>query len=148
MAEEGGGREIRPIVGNPYFHFVVTEGGKRAVVVPKKISDLLPCSAVQVSVACGGKWWRMTYQGNWYFKRIQDGWPKFVDDNRIRVGDACVFEVLDRGSRGTKVKFAVQILRGNVAGRVGGRRASTSREVLPAIGNGQGTDPNDPIILG
>ena len=52
----------------------------------------------------------MSYNGaSGRFKRFI-GWRAFIDDNNVKVGDACVFELMECCS--TKLVFRVQILRG------------------------------------
>lgn len=44
-------------------------------------------------------------------KRFDYSWRQFVDDNHLKTGDACVFELIECLS--SKVTFKVQILRGD-----------------------------------
>ena len=39
-------------------------------------------------------------------------WKEFVDDNNLKVGDGCVFELMECSS--TKLVFKAQILRGDI----------------------------------
>jgi hypothetical protein len=40
-----------------------------------------------------------------------NGWGNFVKDNNLKLGDACVFELMEHSK--DKIVFEVQILRGN-----------------------------------
>jgi hypothetical protein len=40
-----------------------------------------------------------------------NGWGNFVKDNNLKLGDACVFELMEHSK--DKIVFQVQILRGN-----------------------------------
>ena len=62
-------------------------------------------------LTCRGKNWEMSYNGaSGRFKRFI-GWRAFIDDNNVKVGDACVFELMECCS--TKLVFRVQILKGD-----------------------------------
>jgi hypothetical protein len=55
----------------------------------------------------------MSYCGDTRLKRLDGAWADFAVDNRLRVGDACVFELLSGGGvAGQELVFEVQVLRG------------------------------------
>ena len=45
-------------------------------------------------------------------KRFDINWRKFADDNSLKIGDGCVFELEECTS--TKLVFRVQILKGDI----------------------------------
>ena len=55
----------------------------------------------------------MKYSGHLALKRINSGWREFALDNHLKVGDGCVYELMDS----EKLKFRVQILSGEVPPR-------------------------------
>lgn len=44
------------------------------------------------------------------YARVYDGWKAFVRENRVKVGDACVFELINKG-RTRNATFKVGIYR-------------------------------------
>uniref|UniRef100_A0A2P2JG75 TF-B3 domain-containing protein n=1 Tax=Rhizophora mucronata TaxID=61149 RepID=A0A2P2JG75_RHIMU len=79
--------------------------------VPVKLSAVLPSRVVPAFITYRGKKWRMVFHGEYKCKRMHSGWGKFVIDNKLKVGDACVFELLECSSQ--KITFRAQILRGD-----------------------------------
>ena len=65
-------------------------------------------------------------------KKFDTSWRSFVDDNNLKVGDACVFELEENNSK--SIVFKVQILRGDIP-----------PELLPKIP--VGTSIESPIII-
>lgn len=53
----------------------------------------------------------MNYCGDTKVKRFDTAWAHFAADNRLRFGDACVFELVS-GAGGRELVFEVQVLRG------------------------------------
>ena len=45
-------------------------------------------------------------------KRFDSSWKTFVIDNNLKVGDGCVFELMELSEE--KLKFRAQILRGDI----------------------------------
>ncbi|PON54057.1 B3 DNA binding domain containing protein [Parasponia andersonii] len=66
---------------------------------------------VVLSVPNGRSWYaelRMTPPGFSYsVARLCKGWPEFVNDNNLKVGDVCIFKLLDRD----EISFEVSIVR-------------------------------------
>ncbi|KAI8545643.1 hypothetical protein RHMOL_Rhmol07G0055700 [Rhododendron molle] len=95
--------------------------------LPVKIVRALPSSSVPVILSYCGKNWDMVYLGGHSLKRIDSGWKTFAHDNDIKVGDACVFELMESSS--DVFKFRVQILRGDfppeLEERVNGETSNT-----------------------
>lgn len=83
------------------------------MVLPSKAHQLLPCAMVSLVLTHGGKKWEMVYHGdNCGQKRFDTKWRNFVIDNDLKVGDACLFEIVESDIR--MVHIAVHILRGDV----------------------------------
>jgi hypothetical protein len=63
----------------------------------------------------GDKSWEMTYNGAKRLKLVdRHSWKAFVDDNNLKAGDGCIFELTGCDSNSTNVLFMVQILRGDI----------------------------------
>ncbi|KAG6400557.1 hypothetical protein SASPL_137397 [Salvia splendens] len=51
---------------------------------------------IRISLMHGDKQWQMMYHGNDSRPRFEcAGWKKFVNDNNLAEGDACIFEVME-----------------------------------------------------
>lgn len=61
-----------------------------------------------------GKSWEMTWNGSHKTTKslCRKSWKAFIDDNNLKVGDGCVFELTECNS--TRLIFRVQILRGDI----------------------------------
>ncbi|GAB2291290.1 hypothetical protein Dimus_025549 [Dionaea muscipula] len=108
--------EIEPLTGKPCVHLILSRTHVKPhfqMIVPAKMARHLPHAVVPVIVTTNGRSWEMTYDGQGpqrSHKKFMAGWKAFVEDNRIELGDACVFEILESSSKAVKLK--VQILRG------------------------------------
>ncbi|KAJ7950649.1 B3 domain-containing protein [Quillaja saponaria] len=81
--------------------------------IPVKIQQILPCTKIPTVLSYRGKKWKMLYNGkNVKHKRFDGSWRTFVNDNKLKVGDACVFELMEKSEKG--LNFRVQILRGDI----------------------------------
>ncbi|KAA0049060.1 B3 domain-containing protein [Cucumis melo var. makuwa] len=84
-----------------------------AAVLPAKFHSILPAIVIPAVLLCRGKKWKIDYYGNRRGKALDSKqWRKFVNDNCLKSGDACVFELLECSS--SILKFRVQILRGDI----------------------------------
>uniref|UniRef100_A0A803ML07 TF-B3 domain-containing protein n=1 Tax=Chenopodium quinoa TaxID=63459 RepID=A0A803ML07_CHEQI len=94
--------EIEPLSGNPMFH-----------TIPAAIAHILPHKTAPVTLTRGKKSWETTYFGRHpTHKRFElSSWKEFVVDNKLRVGDVCIFERMTLGDEALKLK--VQVLRGD-----------------------------------
>ena len=89
-------------------------------------------------LCCGGKSWITSYCGDTKLKRLDAAWADFVVDNRLLVGDACVFELVSGGGiTGEELVFEVQVLRG------GGMPGATDKGVTAD----KGATADDPIVI-
>ncbi|WOL18282.1 B3 domain-containing protein [Canna indica] len=104
---------ISPLSGKPFFSSVMSKSHVQAphqLVLPRSIWPFLPSNRVHSTLCCQGKKWEMTYFGYQRQKRFDAGWKHFVMDNNLKIGDGCVFELMDDKN----LKFKVQILRGDL----------------------------------
>ncbi|XP_042016067.1 B3 domain-containing protein Os04g0386900-like [Salvia splendens] len=63
---------------------------------PTHILPKLPGAKVPLALRHGDKQWQMMYHGNDSRPRFEcAGWKKFVNDNNLAEGDACIFEVME-----------------------------------------------------
>ncbi|TKY58958.1 hypothetical protein E2542_SST16033 [Spatholobus suberectus] len=108
--------ELKPLSGKPYCHNVLSSSnlGPRFHMGPSINLRLeLPSNTVPTILNYWGKSWDMVYYGHSKQQIFNTtGWKKFAVDNCLRVGDACIFELME--SSDEKVIFEVQILRGDI----------------------------------
>lgn len=81
-------------------------------VLPAHFTRILPNKTLPVSLTCSGKKWEMIYlgKGSRINKFGPTGWKTFVVDNMLKVGDFCVFELMENSD--VALNFKVRILRG------------------------------------
>lgn len=101
--------------------------------LPVKINTVLPPLVIPTSLTYMGKEWHMKYHGQCKCRSrwLDCGWKKFAADNNLKVGDVCVFELLECSRK--QLKFRVQILRGDIPAE------------LPCKTNGESVDT--PLII-
>ncbi|KAJ1386741.1 DNA-binding barrel domain superfamily [Sesbania bispinosa] len=109
---------VKPLSGKPYYHVVLSKShvSPPYVMGPSaKLYSKLPSQVVPTVLKYGGKSWKMTYNGQSTDRKrfTCKGWGKFVEDNCLKVGDACIFELMEKSTE-EKVIFQVQILRGDL----------------------------------
>lgn len=80
-------------------------------VIPKSFYAELPAATLPVVLSCGNKSWAVSYLGDCKQRRFDSRWRNFAVDNHLKVGDACIFELMDSGK---SLKFKVQILDGSI----------------------------------
>ncbi|KAG6397532.1 hypothetical protein SASPL_143701 [Salvia splendens] len=67
---------------------------------PSHILPKLPDVKVPLVVRHGDKQWQMMYIGDEKRPRLESGgWRRFVNDNDLKEGDACVFEVMESSTQ-------------------------------------------------
>ncbi|GJN33630.1 hypothetical protein PR202_gb22250 [Eleusine coracana subsp. coracana] len=102
-------------------------------VVPKSLAPFLPPSTVPATLTWRGRSWDMRFTGGRQIQRLEAGWRGFALDNGLRLGDGCVFELLDGAAGGGTVKFIVQVLRADIPPaireRAGGYTSSSPIEI-------------------
>ncbi|XP_073274824.1 B3 domain-containing protein Os11g0197600-like [Primulina huaijiensis] len=69
---------------------------------------MLPYGKNSLILVCEGKTWPVNYIRGKEKATLTSGWRNFVEDNDIKVGDACVLEVVER----INLTFNVIIFRG------------------------------------
>ncbi|XP_010056520.2 B3 domain-containing protein Os04g0386900 [Eucalyptus grandis] len=115
-----------PLSGKPFFDVILTKSHVQPrynLFIPSRMHSLLPSQDTQTVLAYKDKTWNvMLYTKT---KRFDYSWKQFVDDNHLKAGDACVFELMECLS--TKVTFKVQILRSDfpaeLLGKISGETA-------------------------
>ncbi|KAL3624571.1 hypothetical protein CASFOL_031239 [Castilleja foliolosa] len=75
--------------------------------LPANWLPMLPNEVVPVVLKHGGKSWTVHYIP--IRPRFDSKWKNFVVDNELKIGDACVFEFIDRSPKNPT--FKVHILR-------------------------------------
>ncbi|KAL1540010.1 B3 domain-containing protein-like protein isoform X1 [Salvia divinorum] len=116
--EEGnkGGAGCSSLSGNKDFFDVILSKTHIApphyLRPPIHIHPKLPSAAVPLVLrnADSDKQWQTVYFGNHERPRFEfSGWKRFVNDNNLKEGDACIFEVMESTSQ--ILKLDVIILR-------------------------------------
>ncbi|KMZ57809.1 B3 domain-containing protein [Zostera marina] len=107
---------VVPLSGNPFFTCIVTKSNIKSpfqLVIPRSFQDYLPPTTVPTTLFCRNGIWELNYFGDkGRLKRFDQGWKTFALENDLKIGDACVFELLQSGE--DLLIFAVQILDGTV----------------------------------
>lgn len=63
-------------------------------VIPVRFHRHLPETRAPAVLMCRGRSWTVSYCGVGKWKRLQGAWRDFARDNGLRLGDACVFELV------------------------------------------------------
>ncbi|WVZ85313.1 hypothetical protein U9M48_032257 [Paspalum notatum var. saurae] len=106
---------VLPLLGKPYFSCVLCKSHVHQpfqVVVPRSLAPFLPATTVPAAVTRRGRRWGMRFTGGRQIQRLEAGWRAFAVDNGLRLGDGCVFELVDGRPEG--VVFRVQVLRADI----------------------------------
>jgi len=69
--------------------------------IPSRLHSHLPGSRIPAVLLFGNQSWAVTYCGELKCKKLGPGWRDFVVANRLRIGDACVFELITPAAGGT-----------------------------------------------
>jgi hypothetical protein len=85
-------------------------------VVPKSLAPFLPGTTVPATVTWHGRSWEMRFTGGRQIQRLEAGWRGFALDNGLKLGDGCVFELVD--GRAERVVFRVQVLRADIPAEI------------------------------
>ncbi|XP_044483280.1 B3 domain-containing protein Os04g0386900-like isoform X2 [Mangifera indica] len=91
------GQEFWPLSGKPYFHVVLSKSNLKPsyhLTVSAEIQKVVPSLEIPTLLIFKDNEWQMVYQGQSKHKKF-DGWKSFAMDNKLEIGDACVFELLD-----------------------------------------------------
>lgn len=134
-----------------FFSFLFPQSGTHArrstpyclfQVIPVRFHRHLPEARAPAVLLCRDRSWTVSYAGVGKWKRLQGAWRDFARDNGLRLGDACVFELLVPSTVATQgdgdgskdqgeVVFRVQVLRGG----------------LPAEITSRGATSDDPLVI-
>lgn len=131
------GWETTPLSGNPFFTIVMSRTQVQkpfSLCMPARFHHRLPKARTATVLLCRGKSWTVNYCGDLKLKRFDMAWMDFAVDNRLRVGDACVFELMTgTGSEGNNkegMTFQVQILRGGLPEEVTSKGATSDEPIV------------------
>ncbi|XP_068649551.1 B3 domain-containing protein Os04g0386900-like [Aristolochia californica] len=105
--------DIVPLTGKPYFSFIIAKshiGPYYNLELPLRGRCWFPTSEIPITLFRGTKTWKGYYYGDRKFKKFDPSWKDFVRDNKLEVGDACLFELMDV----EKGEIKVQILRADI----------------------------------
>ncbi|XP_076906202.1 B3 domain-containing protein Os04g0386900-like [Bidens hawaiensis] len=100
--------------GKPYFYVVIAKSKTKRFQLnfPPELSDKLPNATVPAQIFCRDKVWDLVYIGDQVTKKFGlESWGKFMSENNVTAGDACVFELIEGDTKSSVVKFKVQILK-------------------------------------
>ncbi|KAJ4951332.1 hypothetical protein NE237_028164 [Protea cynaroides] len=108
--------EFVPLSGKAYFHCIIAKSHLKPsyqLELPVRMCSILPSSLVPVVLTRKNRNWEMQYYGNKRKHRCFDiGWRSFAIDNKLKIGDGCVFDLMECSSE--IVKFRIQILNGEI----------------------------------
>ncbi|KAI3703575.1 hypothetical protein L1987_73762 [Smallanthus sonchifolius] len=106
-----------PLSGKPYFYVVLRNSHLAKTYrmnIPRNLAEKLPVARVPAKIVYRGKVWDLLYLGDQGITNCRlenQTWAKFVTDNNLEVGDACVFELMEGNSNSKSIKFKLQILK-------------------------------------
>ncbi|XP_051146656.1 B3 domain-containing protein Os06g0112300-like [Andrographis paniculata] len=101
--------------GKPFFDINITRSHTCPhynLVFPARIYRKLPRATVPAVLRYKCKNWRVSYQGCLSYPRLDGGWRIFANENKLAVGDVCIFEVM--ASSEVSIKFKVHVLKNEV----------------------------------
>ncbi|KAL8229348.1 hypothetical protein R6Q57_014248 [Mikania cordata] len=112
MAKPHGDAECWPLSGKPYFYAVIDKLKHYQPIIPQEPSERLPTTTISAKIVYRGKVWDLLYLGGEVTKRLgMESWGKFMTENNITVGNACVFELMEGSSKSRVIVFKVQVLK-------------------------------------
>ncbi|KAL8457619.1 hypothetical protein ACS0TY_035473 [Phlomoides rotata] len=76
--------------------------------MPTHMVPFLPRATVPVVHSYGGKNRNLSYNGDYKPPKFDRQWKIFVAENHLKIGDACVFELME--NNGKNLRFKVHIL--------------------------------------
>ncbi|XP_021758828.1 B3 domain-containing protein Os06g0112300-like [Chenopodium quinoa] len=108
--------EIEPLSGYPMFHVTLYKSHVSSpyqLTIPAESAHILPHKTATVTLTRGKKSWKTTYFGSHPTHKRFDfsSWKEFAVDNNLKVGDVCIFELIELSGEALKLK--VQVLRGD-----------------------------------
>ncbi|KAK9064365.1 hypothetical protein SSX86_015747 [Deinandra increscens subsp. villosa] len=107
-----GDAEFWPLSGKPYFYAVIDKSKRFQLNIPRELTDELPSTTVPAKIVYREKVWDVLYLGGHVTKTFGIKlWSRFMIENNVTVGDACVFELMEGSAKSQVVKFKVQVLK-------------------------------------
>ncbi|XP_057800440.1 B3 domain-containing protein Os04g0386900-like [Salvia miltiorrhiza] len=92
----------------PFFDVILKELDICNLIVPKHMFRKLPRDVVPMVLTHGGKKWNMSYNGKVKQHKFEStGWRNFVADNNLECGDACIFELMESGPKGVRLRVVI-----------------------------------------
>ncbi|XP_004307181.1 PREDICTED: B3 domain-containing protein Os04g0386900-like [Fragaria vesca subsp. vesca] len=93
------GDEFWPLSGRPYFDIILTKSHVKPIYqmeIPTTLDPNLPAgTSVPMVLSFGENSWEMTYNETKRLKLVdRHSWKAFVDDNSLKAGDGCIFELM------------------------------------------------------
>uniref|UniRef100_A0A0A9CYZ3 TF-B3 domain-containing protein n=1 Tax=Arundo donax TaxID=35708 RepID=A0A0A9CYZ3_ARUDO len=133
--------EVTSLSGDhPFFTTVMSRSQVQKpfqLVIPTRFLRHLPEARAPGVLLYGGRSWTVTYCGDLKCKKLGSEWRDFAVDNRLRIGDACVFELMATQAEGeTKnsqemgLVFRVQVLRGDLPEEITSRGATSDEPMV------------------
>ncbi|XP_020241961.1 B3 domain-containing protein Os04g0386900-like [Asparagus officinalis] len=129
--------EVGPLSGNPFFTCILMKTQVEPpyqLSVPRAFHPFLPSSDVPVILSIKTNTWKVRYLGDRSIRRFDgNGWKLFAVDNKLRIGDGCVFELMDKKN----LRLEIKILNGQVPDMFARTRVRSSESVRC----------NEPIVI-
>ncbi|KAF8775802.1 hypothetical protein HU200_004190 [Digitaria exilis] len=132
--------EVTPLTGdNPFFTTIIskTHVQRFLLTIPGRVQCHLPETRVPATLVCRGRSWPASYCGDLKVKKIDvAAWKDFAVDNGLRVGDACVIELITPAAEavtegdGKVVEFRVQVLRGGLPEEITSKGATSDEPLV------------------
>ncbi|KAJ1258163.1 hypothetical protein BS78_10G053500 [Paspalum vaginatum] len=129
--------EVAPLSGdNPFFTVVMSRTQVQypfQLAIPVRFHRHLPEARAAAVLRYCGRSWTVSYGGDCKFKSFNVAWRDFALGNGLRVGDACVFELIvpsagteqsECGGSSKELVFRVQVLRGGLPEEITSRGAT------------------------
>ncbi|RWV96978.1 hypothetical protein GW17_00040266 [Ensete ventricosum] len=118
-----------PLSGKPFFSIIMSKTQVQRpyqLSIPKIFWPHLPNTCVALTLHFKKKIWEMRYNGDQAQRRFDSGWKHFANDNNLKIGDCCFFELMDDKN----FTFRVQLLRGELPAECRNNGLSSDRPIL------------------
>lgn len=147
--------EVTPLSGdNPFFTSVMCKSQVQLPfqqIIPARFHRHLPEVRAPAVLLCRGRSWTVSYCGIGKWRRLQGGWKDFARDNGLRLGDACVFELVVPTTAGTEAASSTE-RGGNDSSKEGKKmevvfRVQVLRGGLPEEITSRGATSDDPLVI-
>ncbi|XP_020244826.1 B3 domain-containing protein Os04g0386900-like isoform X3 [Asparagus officinalis] len=121
--------EVRPLSGNPFFTCIFLKAhvdSPYQLTLPVSFHPVLPSADVSVILSIKKKTWEVRYFGGHLKRFCGIGWKRFTVDNKLKIGDGCVFELMDSKN----LRFEVRILNGQVPDMFSHNRVRSNEPIV------------------